>query len=199
MKKLSLLMAICLLVTVGGVYATWVYKMDTVASQKTSLTHEMEIIQSGGAAGYYAFGTNTMVLKIDAKASATDPSDIHTTDLKYNGSVTIIFNAEETAAAADIAKALNATISITAEDLAAAVYDSTPIWTVDTDAKITLTQSDWTQDGYTYSYTLNCAALADADMVKLSTDFELHNPDAYYAFQTAQSHAVFRVQVAPAA
>ena len=197
MKKLSLLLAICLLVTVGGVYATWVYKMDTVASQKTSLTHEMEIIQSSGAAGYYEFGANTMVLKIDAKASATDPTDVHTTDLKYNGSVTIIFNAEETAAAADVAKALNATISLTAEDVATAVYDSTEIWTVDTNVKINLTPADWAQSGYTYTYTLDCAELAD--MVALSTDFELHNPDAYYEFQTAQSHAVFRVQVAPAA
>ena len=197
MKKLSLLIALCMLVTVGGVYATWTYNMDTVASQKASLTHEMEIIQSSGAAGYYEFGANTLNLKIDAKASALDPTDIHTTDLKYYGNVTISFHAAETAAAADIAKALNATISVTADDLAAAVYDGTQIWTVDTAAKITLTESDWTQDGYTYSYTLNCAELAD--MVELSTDFELHNPDAYYEFQTAQAHAVFRVQVAPAA
>ena len=78
MKKLSILVALILCVTIGGVYAAWVY-FDTndVVDQHSEVVVELESAQVSGAIGTYTINTN-LKLKIDQ----VDGSD-HVAELEY--------------------------------------------------------------------------------------------------------------------
>ena len=75
-KKLSLLIALCMIVTVGGVYAQWVYS-DSQASANTAtraLTPGMQIaINESSSSGYFETHMRTLSITIaDDKDNGTD-------------------------------------------------------------------------------------------------------------------------------
>lgn len=100
MRKLSLLMALLLCVTVGGVYATWTY-YDTTADvfdASAEIKVELADVSSTGAAGSYSMSTN-VALVIDQK------NDDHEAELKFvsnNGEalhLTLVFTPSDKASA----------------------------------------------------------------------------------------------------
>lgn len=79
MKKLSLLVALALLITVGGVYATWSFTSENsdIVDVKYESVVTLADATTSGAAGTYTISSN-LVLSIDQKAEGD-----HTAVLRF--------------------------------------------------------------------------------------------------------------------
>ncbi len=189
MKKLSLLVALILCVTIGGVYATWTYAGNEIKEQNATLTNKMGEVVLSGAAGAYHFSNNTLRFTVEPDEGTYKPV------LVASGSATLTFSAEPTISPSALTKALSATITVEATDLTTAVYDGKQIYTLADNFKITLNESSWSKEGNNYTYTINASDLVDAVSI---ADFELNNVAQYDDFTVEQRKAVFRVYVNPA-
>lgn len=93
MKRLSVVLALVLCVTIGGVFANWIY----AGTNATNLHHHMANIvlsdvNSETKIGTYSVvqGDDTIKIKIDQKNSTIGSLDYHTT-IVVTGSMTITF------------------------------------------------------------------------------------------------------------
>lgn len=87
MKKLSLLVALALLITVGGVYATWTYTQTTdVADESVHMSLNLTNVTYEGSYGTYEIIKDGLSMLIDPKEGTT-----HTTALKITGNLVIKF------------------------------------------------------------------------------------------------------------
>ena len=95
MRKLSLLIALCTLLTVGGVYATWTYTQNTdVADEAVNMTMNLTDVAYSGSYGTYKVDTTGFKLTIDPKAGTT-----HITSLIATGEIVITFTPNSVAPA----------------------------------------------------------------------------------------------------
>ena len=87
MKKLSLLIALCMLLTVGGVYATWIYTQSTdVADVNGHLLLNLTSAEFAGTNGTFEVDRSGLSMKIDPKVGT-----LHTTSLQITGQLVIKF------------------------------------------------------------------------------------------------------------
>lgn len=87
MKKLSLLIAMILCVTIGGVYATWTYTQNTdVADEAVNKTMNLTGVAYSGSYGTYLINADSLLLKIDPEEGST-----HITSLDITGEIIITF------------------------------------------------------------------------------------------------------------
>lgn len=86
MKKLSLFLALAMLLTVTGVYAVWTFTQSTdIMDINTTSVIDMTNATSIGTYGTYEFD-NQLVMTIDPKEGTT-----HTTALYITGTITVKF------------------------------------------------------------------------------------------------------------
>ena len=93
MRKLSLLIALCTLLTIGGVYATWTYSDGAIQDGTGEKAMQLSGLGSATPHGTYAVKTSGLALMIDP-ASQTNPArpkDVHVTTLRGEGSVVLTF------------------------------------------------------------------------------------------------------------
>ncbi len=195
MKKLSLLIALMLLVTVGGVYATWSYAgtndiADAYAEAKVTIT-DAELV---GANGTYKIESN-LVLTID------QANEDHEAELVFDSN-----NGEAIYLKVTFTPAANAPQSIKENAVPSELYFGTTTtmqYSMDADGNYSATgtpteifsftnASDgvfspnvkWTEqaDG-TFTYTMDQAALEAA--IKLSQTFVLDLKSEHDAFREA--------------
>ena len=87
MKKLGLLFAMILCVTIGGVYATWTYTQNTdLADETLNMTMNLTDVAYSGSYGTYKINTESLKMKIDPKEDTT-----HITALYIEGDIIITF------------------------------------------------------------------------------------------------------------
>ena len=87
MRKLSLLIALCMLLTIGGVYATWTYTQSTdVMDESINMSMNLTNVTSVGTYGTYEIDQTGLSLTIDPKLGTT-----HTTALFITGDLVIKF------------------------------------------------------------------------------------------------------------
>ncbi len=87
MKKLSLLIALCMLLTIGGVYATWTYTQTTdVADESVGAAMNLTGVAYAGSYGTYSINKDTLALTIDPK-----PGTTHITSLQVAGEIVVTF------------------------------------------------------------------------------------------------------------
>lgn len=87
MKKLSLIIALALLVTIGSVYANWIYNDHTdVADITGSRAITMTPATFDGGLGTYSVTTAGLTMKIDPKEGTS-----HTTSLLVDGEIVVTF------------------------------------------------------------------------------------------------------------
>ena len=95
MKKLSLLIALCMLLTIGGVYATWTYTQNTdVADEAVNMNLNLTDVAYSGSYGTYKVDVTGLNLSIDPKAGTT-----HTTALYATGNIIVTFTPNSVAPA----------------------------------------------------------------------------------------------------
>ncbi|MBQ8872610.1 MAG: hypothetical protein IJ032_01530 [Clostridia bacterium] len=84
MKKLSLLVALLLIATIGGVYATWTYVGNDQIHTFSPKGVIMEDVEIEGTVGSYTIESNFVQGRIDqAKGADTDPSKYYKAVLDY--------------------------------------------------------------------------------------------------------------------
>lgn len=174
-KRLSLLIAICICVTVGGVYATWIYtQQNDVADQHQHLSVALTESTFDGNYGTYNLDYTGLALSIDQKEAGD-----HTAVLKITGQITVTFtpgmNAPETVKENGIATTVQFGTNI---DQASWTYEGTKIFTVDTEKK----NVTWTkQDNGTFTYVITAEEVAK--IIQLG-DITLDTQAKYNAFNT---------------
>ena len=199
MKKLSILIALCMLLTVGGVYATWIYSEGQIDTQFKGFSSGMGGIDHEGNSGLYEFTLNGLSFTVEPN---TQKDKITTIVWAENGTMTLTFTPKGDITDAMLAKALNATLTVefAAADVAGGTYDNQTIFTINPDYKIELTADDWqeqtSENGTYYTYTITKDTMADSISVG---SFHLPTEDEYHAFSTAMQSVKFAVRVTPAA
>ena len=197
MKKLSILIALLLCVTIGGVYATWSYALtediaDAFAEAKVTIA-DAEFVGSNGT---YKIESN-LVLTVD------QANDAHEAELVFAAN-----DSKPIALTVTFTPATNAPQKIKEEGVPSELYfgtttemkykmdaegnysesgTATDIFTLkdvandELDVNVTWTKQD---DG-TFTYTLDEAALKE--QIKLSQTFKLDLKSEHDAFRTAMS------------
>ena len=193
MKKFSLLIALCMLLTIGGVYATWTYSGSQIDPQTEPFVSKMGALDHQGNSGSYAFSNNS----VDFAIEPTTQEDKETSLVWGNGSMTLTFTAKGDITDDDLTRALNATIVVEQASATLGTYAGSAIYQVNTDHKVVLDADKWTDNSNgTYTYTITKTDLEGSISVNA---FHLPTEDEYTAFKDAIQDVKFRVKVTPAA
>jgi len=174
MKKLSLLIALCMLLTIGGVYATWTYTQNTdVADEAVNMNMNLTDVAYSGSYGTYKVDTSSLKLTIDPKANTT-----HTTALYIAGNIVVTFT-PTSVAPANVKE--NGVTSTYAFSLANSTwqYEGKDIVTVNHAEKHNVIWQD-NGDG-TFSFTISATDLEDHISL---TEFDLDTKAKYDAYNT---------------
>ena len=96
MRKLSLLIALCMLLTIGGVYAAWTYTNETIPTQIAEYDLFLTEDQTVGNYGVFEVKTSAdFAMTIDPDPNVADNN--HPTMLIIAGDITIYFTPDENA------------------------------------------------------------------------------------------------------
>ena len=193
MKKLGLLMAMALTVTVGGVYATWTYAKGTdVADETVNMTLNLTDVTYIGSNGSYKIDTTGLTLKIDPKTGTA-----HTTALYIDGNIVITFTPNAHAPEEVKKNAVESTFQFgltnsnwTFDDDNTDQVVAKPIVTLGHNEKHDIA---WTKgaDGV-FSYTIDADAIAEHIHL---TEFNLDTKVKYDAFNTALGNGQITITV----
>lgn len=204
MKKFSILIAILLCVTIGGVYAAWMFADSTDAALKTQtvslgLTEDVD----AGAYGVYTLtpsvddagaGTEAFALLIDD----IDDDITHNAVLVGKGTLTITFTPNESATKEVRTGATPTYWCLKAgDDIANWKYNGTQIFdSIDTNWKTIngVDSSNWvaSADGKSFTYTISGETIAN--MLTLN-DFVLETKTEYNAFAAALTYTKLTLYV----
>ena len=193
MKKLSLLIALCILLTVGGVYATWIYSGNQIDSRTEPFVSKMGGLDHEGNSGSYSFEANSLDFAVEP-----DTQDTKITTIVWGtGSAQLIFTPKGDINDAMLAKALSATLTVELASSTAGEYKGQTVYTVDANFAVTLTVDDWTNhnNGEYYTYTITSETIKNAISIG---SFHLPSEDDYTEFKTAIQDVKFRLKVSPA-
>ena len=171
MKKISFLIVLCLLVSVGGVYATWVYSQsDDVADITNAKAITMTEATFEGTYGTYSTDSSTLTLKVDPKQGTS-----HTTALYITGEIVISFT-PATHAPADIkANGVPTTYTFGVSN-SNWTYEGQSIITVDTAAR----NATWVDNGNgVLTHTISAAEL---ESILTLAEFNLDTKADYDAY-----------------
>ncbi|MBQ2718586.1 MAG: hypothetical protein IJF73_00800 [Clostridia bacterium] len=201
MKKLSVLIALLLCVTIGGVYATWTYAgtddiADVFAESKVTIADATLT----GANGVYTV-TSNLVLTVDQanedheallKFASNDGNPIHLTITfkpANNAPKTVKENAVPTryyfGTTTTMAYKMDAEGNYSAEGTAKDIFTFDPAYVAPFAANVTWTPGVDEDDAPIFTYTLNEDALKT--MITLNGDFVLDTKAEHDAFRDALS------------
>lgn len=163
-----------MLLTIGGVYATWTYTQSTdVADESVNMALNLTNVTFVGTYGTYEIDQSGLSMTIDPKAGTT-----HTTALYINGSLVIKFTPNEYAPeeVKEDAVASTYTLSLANTNWQYNSQNIVDLYNT-SDNKIT-----WTQQGDgTFTHTLTADDLADHISL---TEFTLDTKADYDAYST---------------
>lgn len=202
MKKISILIALALIVTIGGVYATWTYsEQDTVNhSHEHFRLNMVDYEDTSNSKGHITCIRNTVDLAID-ESTETESKAV----LLLTGDLLFIFSTYDNAADTVKANGIDMQFSFSTSEGSNMVYNETPIFKFSQPAyvrtfassqieKITnanATDSKWGQDlsAYISDATTSHFALliTNAELKEMITinEFSLPTVQSYHDFQEA--------------
>ena len=157
MKKLSLLIALCMLISIGGVYATWTYVRNSdVADESVNMAMNLTEVAYSGSNGAFKVDTSTLKLSIDPKSGTT-----HTTSLVIEGEVKIVFTPATFAPAEVKENALDSTFEFKLSNNSWTFDDGHGAKAIVTLAHEGKHEIEWTkQSDGTFVYVLDATTLA---------------------------------------
>ena len=189
MKKLSLLIALIVCVTIGGVYATWSYAgTNDIVDGAKEIVVTLESATLSGENGHYSFDTN-LVMTIDQESKSSHkavltmnddaylkiiftPADNATVDIKGNGVASKFKFTTTTTMQYKVDADNNYSATGTAKDIF--IFDNTGA------DENNYTSFSWTkEDNGTFTYTFDLTALKEE--IKIA-DFILDTKAEYDEF-----------------
>ncbi|MBE6671266.1 MAG: hypothetical protein E7593_03590 [Ruminococcaceae bacterium] len=181
MKKLSLLMALIVLVTIGGVYATWNYAQGNVSTAQGFALPKMETVVTTGTKGSIAVDVSGLTIKIDDDAN---DAYTHKAVLKMDGELKINFTPAVGADESVANNGIKMRVEITCTENWK--YDEKNIFTVDTSKNVIIT------DSATKEIVITADELAE--IIQLN-DFTLATYSEFQEFQTILNRGNIKIQV----
>ena len=185
-RRMSLLVALALVLTVGGVYAAWIYSNTNATGVDVGFAHSMAAVSDEKTPnGTIAIVTNSAALKVDQKAAGD-----YTAVLAFEGSIVVSFTPADGATDDVVANAIP--VAVTAEILHAAAnqYEGKDIYSAGETVQL-----EWVkQDSGAFHATLDAEDFAK--LIKLG-DFELPTIDDYNAFKALEREIGIRLLINP--
>ncbi len=183
-KKLSLFVSLLLIVTMGAVYATWVYSQsDDVADITGAKAITMTEATFTGTYGTYAVDASGLSMKVDPKEGTA-----HTTSLIIDGDLVIKFTPNVYAPAEVKENGVPSTCAFSLSNKDWKYLDQ-DIITVDTNPIDILWEKG---DGGIFTYTITAEQLAD---ILTLTEFELDTKAEYDAYDLLLTNGQIVVSV----
>lgn len=97
-RRLTVAIVMALVLTVGGVYATFVYAQNTPDAKASSFkSNVIGDVDTTEKKGEITLGTNTLTLKVDGGDTSSSSTKNHTVSSSFTGSVTATFTPAENA------------------------------------------------------------------------------------------------------
>lgn len=188
MKKLSLIMAMVLIATIGGVYAAWQYAEGAPTSAHRDITITLEDPQLTTAKGTLTYVEDNLLMRIDQESSVS-----WNAVLKITGSVTFKYTKATGVGASD--DTVDLQMKLTLID-ANGTYLGEKILTLK-DGSTDVTEVDGIAVGTTDAGTglLTIQGSKIAEYLKLGATFNLPTYADYQAFNTALGAPVLKIQV----
>lgn len=184
MKKLSVLITILLIVTMGGVYATWSYAEANAVESHLHMSISLESATTDLKEGVIHSVTNTMSVKID------DPDNDYAAEITVAGKMGFVFVPNAGASDDVVADGIDMQWQLGQTD-PGVQYNGVNIFTITQNAPVELTSTKITEDNAT-SFDVNLTAYiggfyveVDATAVSdvLSINLELPTHEEYMAFK----------------
>lgn len=189
MKKLSVIIALALCITIGSVYATWIYnEHNDVADITGSRAITMTTATYEGGLGSYEVTTAGLTLKVDPKAGTT-----HVTSLQVDGEIVITFKPSQYASDEVKNGAVASTFAFSlSKDINDWQYDGQNIIA---ELDTTKHNIDWTgtkQADGSFKYSIPASVVADC--IKLS-EITLDTKTAYDDYDAALTQAQIVISI----
>ena len=189
MKKLNLILLLALLVTIGGVYAAWIYPGDGVNNAQTSNSIVLEAEKVEGNKGEIVISNNSLTFEV------VDDNGDHVAELKMSGSFDVKFVVNPAANPSDVNDGAGIALKLNiSESFGNFVYDDviTDVVVVDTNDHLLNAGNPVGGEVTVTVYATEADAVAAganpteviilADLVHLG-DIKLGNLAAYEAFE----------------
>jgi hypothetical protein len=184
MKKLTLLVALIVCVTVGSVYAAWIYTGSTVSTADRTLSHGMATATTDGDIGILTVVHNDVDIKIDQTAVGN-----YLANLVITGSIQVRFTPNDGAPSDAVNNAIPAQMSLYAKNLDTNMYEGSPIYAI-IDESVDLV---WEKqaDG-TFLATVDAATIDG--MLDLGAAFELETHAKWQTFHDLEEKITLTAQ-----
>ena len=181
MKKLGFLIALAMLVSIGGVYAVWTYTGATISAVDRTLSHGLAAATNAGDIGVLEVVSNNVDVKIDQTAPGN-----YAAKLVITGAVQVKFTPN--AGAPDGAvNSLDALVYLTNADTYK--YNGSQIYNLKNGGAIDLS---WTPSGDDYTATISADQI---DAVLDLGSFTLDTYAKYLDFHSFEEHITITLSV----
>lgn len=183
-RKLLLVIVLALIITVGGVYATWNYAEKDVGSIDSTVGFKLSSAVNNTEKGTLALKSNTLKIEID-QADAQ-----YNSKLVVTGAIEITFT-PNAATAEEVIDAMQLVWSVrlvnSGVDASTFTYDdgtgSKPLFSTFDSATQTVVASKVENGDGTYTFTLDAAAFSAANVFVMNS-FKLESMAKYGEFET---------------
>ncbi len=184
MKKISVLIALIVCVTIGGVYAAWTYTGSTVSSVDRTISHGMTTASTDGDVGILKVVSNTVDVVIDQTAVGD-----YTAKLVITGQITVSFTPNPGAPDEVVNNAIEAKATLYTKNAAANTYEGKEIYVSPADSYVNL---DWEkQDDGTFLATINASDIDN--LLDLGGEFVLNTHSKYVDFHALEENITLTV------
>ena len=185
MKKLSILVALILCVTIGGVYAAWSYTSSSMTSVDRTLSHGLTAAVTDGDVGVFQITQNSVDVAIDQTTTGN-----YTAKLVVTGSVTVTFTPNDGAPAHVIENGIPSHATIYTKNADTNKYNDAEIYV----ATGTTVELDWVKDS-NGTFTATISAEDIDSMLNLGADFVLDTHDEYKAFHALEENITITLAI----
>ena len=186
MKRLSILVALILCVTIGGVYAAWIYTSSTVGSVDRTISHGLTTATYEQDAGILQVKSNTVDIAIDQTAE-----EDYRAKLVITGEVVISFKPNPGADSTVVESGIPAIATIYTKNADTNLYDGSPIYVSPEGSKVALVWEKLPDGSFEATIT---AAQIDT-LLDLGAEFVLDAHDDYTAFHELEENITITLAI----
>ncbi len=186
MKKISVLIALILCVTIGGVYAAWIYTGSTVSVADRTLSHGMATATTDGDVGILKVVHNDIDIKIDQTAVGD-----YRANLVITGSITVSFTPNDGAPENVINNAVPAKCALYIKNADTNLYGGSHIYVLTTVPYIDLAWGEKKADG-SFEATVDAADIDS--LIDLGAEFVLDTHAEWTEFHALEENITITAQ-----
>lgn len=193
LRKISAIVLALVVLTVGGVYATWTFSEETAGNASTDATLVLEGVSTGTEKGTIEVVASSEIFKIDQESISSHKAVLNVAEGAYvkvsfrpSASASTVVK-EEGIPVKVVFSVSNNTFKVNEDGLYDAEGTATPIFSLNAaSATINIPTSAWTENAGVFEYTIDRAAIVA--MINIA-DLTIDTKASYDLFATALTGA----------